>query len=191
MVFSCPSDVHETPLKYDQIQSDNPTVKERVFHWLGSIKHFLYPKDDEDIWERWWIRISQVFAFAIVVGFIILSELQITENDVLSGENAIWSFSQVRLSLCLVCSRPLTNSFRFCGWVITVRSNLPCPLSHLAHRRSLAPKEPEPDLTSPPIPSLLRPFNRPFLAPTPLKTPSFIVHLHDLSTISIHTLPDT
>ncbi|KIO28114.1 hypothetical protein M407DRAFT_231387, partial [Tulasnella calospora MUT 4182] len=94
MVFSCPSEVHETPLKYDHIESDTSTVKGRIIRWLQCIKHFLYPKGEDLLWERWWIRISQMFAFAIVIGFVTLSELQITENNVLSGENAIWSFSQ-------------------------------------------------------------------------------------------------
>ncbi|KAG8922841.1 hypothetical protein FRC01_013538 [Tulasnella sp. 417] len=98
MVFSCPSPVHETPLNYDHIESNNSTVKGKILRWLQCIKHFLYPKDDDLIWERWWIRISQLFAFAIVAGFFVLSEVQISTNSInrflLSGENDIWSFSQ-------------------------------------------------------------------------------------------------
>ncbi|KAG8913869.1 hypothetical protein FRC01_004345, partial [Tulasnella sp. 417] len=90
MVFSCPSPVHEIPLKYDHIESDTSTIKGMILRWLQCIKHFLYPKGDDLIWERWWIRISQLFAFAIVVGFVALSEEQITVNNVLSGENEIW-----------------------------------------------------------------------------------------------------
>ncbi|KIO27520.1 hypothetical protein M407DRAFT_23209 [Tulasnella calospora MUT 4182] len=94
MVFSCPSEVHETSLKYDHIESDTLSIKGRILRWLHCIKHFLYPKDDTLLWERCWIRISQLFAFAIVVGFFALSELQIRENRVLPGENEIWNFSQ-------------------------------------------------------------------------------------------------
>ncbi|KAG8923144.1 hypothetical protein FRC00_006573 [Tulasnella sp. 408] len=94
MVFSCPSPVHEIPIKYGHIESDTSTIKGTIIRWLHCIKYFLYPKDDELLWERWWIRLSKLFAFAIVVGFVALSELQITENNVLSGENEIWSFSQ-------------------------------------------------------------------------------------------------
>ncbi|KAG9045303.1 hypothetical protein FS837_006538 [Tulasnella sp. UAMH 9824] len=94
MVFSCPSPVHEIPIKYDHIESDTSTIKGKIIHWLHCIKYFLYPKDDELLWERWWIRVSKLFAFAIVIGFVALSEVQITVNDVLSGENEIWSFSQ-------------------------------------------------------------------------------------------------
>ncbi|KAG9018849.1 hypothetical protein FRB90_008962 [Tulasnella sp. 427] len=106
MVFSCTSPVHETPLKYDQIQSEKPTTRERVLHWMYCVRYFLYPKDDEDIWKRWGIRITQLGAFAIVVGFVVLSELQITENNVLSGENEIWSFSQHQSSSYTCSSCP-------------------------------------------------------------------------------------
>ncbi|KAG8924622.1 hypothetical protein FRC00_004912 [Tulasnella sp. 408] len=94
MVFSCTSPAHETPINYDHIEPSTSKIKGRIVRWLHCGKYFLYPKDDGLLRQRLWIRISMLFAFTIVVVFITLSELQITENNVLSGENEIRSFSQ-------------------------------------------------------------------------------------------------
>lgn len=95
MVFSCPSSVHETPLRYDHIKVDQSSLKGKLLYQVESWKYFLYPKQSRNLAERWLIRISQSVALAIVLGFIVYSELQIRANNLLSGEDEIWSFSQV------------------------------------------------------------------------------------------------
>ncbi|KIO25897.1 hypothetical protein M407DRAFT_24750 [Tulasnella calospora MUT 4182] len=94
MVFSCPSSVHETPLKYNDIKGDKSSLKGKLLYQAKCWKYFLYPKGSPDLLERWLIRISQLVALTIVVGFTVYTELQITANHLLSGENEIWSFSQ-------------------------------------------------------------------------------------------------
>lgn len=99
MVFSCPSLVHESPLDYQHIKVDKSTIKGRLLYRIKCWKYFLYPTESRDLLERWLIRLSQLIAFAIVVGFIVLSELQISAqisaDNLLPGESEIWSFSQV------------------------------------------------------------------------------------------------
>ncbi|KAG8906596.1 hypothetical protein FRC01_007951 [Tulasnella sp. 417] len=93
MVFSCPSPVHETPLTYGHITKKSG-LGGKLLYWIECSKHFLYPKTSSDLRARWLIRISQLVAFTIVVGFIVYTELQIKANKLLSGESEIWSFSQ-------------------------------------------------------------------------------------------------
>ncbi|KAG9011072.1 hypothetical protein FRB90_007506 [Tulasnella sp. 427] len=98
MVFSCPSRVHESPLRYDHIEVTQTGVKGKALKGIKRCAYFLYPKGRSDLLERWLIRISQLAAFAIVTGFIVLSEVQIRINSVLSGESDIWSLSQQQSS---------------------------------------------------------------------------------------------
>ncbi|KAG9018851.1 hypothetical protein FRB90_008964 [Tulasnella sp. 427] len=95
MVFSCTSKIHETPVDYCKVEeSKGDTLGDIIGYRARCWKHFLYPKGSDDLVERWMIRISQLVALVIVIGFIIISELQIRANQVLSGENEILSFSQ-------------------------------------------------------------------------------------------------
>lgn len=99
MVFSCRSPVHDEHVPHHFHTPEDADFKTRLTVFGKVLWHFvppLVPKRDHLYAARWGIRISKVVAIIVVIVFMVLSEVQIHLNLVLSGENQLWSFSQVR-----------------------------------------------------------------------------------------------
>lgn len=89
MVLVCRSPILDEP--HFKPALARGTLWERVVQRLPD----LDPPRDRHYAVRWLIRISTASGALVVLMYIILSETQISRNQVLSGENEFWTFSQV------------------------------------------------------------------------------------------------
>ncbi|KAG8986978.1 hypothetical protein FRB94_002316 [Tulasnella sp. JGI-2019a] len=133
LVLSCRSPVHD-----ERPDLRNLKIIEGVKRFW---KHVVLripdpnPKYDRHYWTRWGIRISTLTASLVVLMYIIMSEMQIKRNVVLSGENQFWTFSQS--AAVLLALTPL--------WPIAIAFSKPHP--GLPRHGTDAPGTPRPKVT--------------------------------------------
>lgn len=105
LVLTCRSPVHNEPwVDRIRIQSGTAPGRRAILLWRKLLLRLPAPDPphDEHYIVRWGIRFSIVFATLVVIMYMVLTETQIRVNQVLSGENEFWTFSQVgRISLVL------------------------------------------------------------------------------------------
>ncbi|KIO28097.1 hypothetical protein M407DRAFT_72334, partial [Tulasnella calospora MUT 4182] len=97
MVFSCTNPVHQLPRPSvaDVPENQPKTLRGRMRQASMFVRIDAKNPNDEHAMARLMNRISNAVAGMVVLMFIIISERQIKVNNVLPGENNLWSFSQL------------------------------------------------------------------------------------------------
>ncbi|KAG8895457.1 hypothetical protein FRC01_012352, partial [Tulasnella sp. 417] len=110
MVFSCTNPVHQIPRPSVADVPENRTLRGR----MRQASMYVRVKDtnDQHAAARLLNRISNAVAGMVVLMFLVISEKQIKVNNVLPGENNLWSFSQLAaLMLAVAPVWPIAISY--------------------------------------------------------------------------------
>lgn len=114
MVFSCTNPVHQLPRPSVAVVPEGQprTLRGRMRQASMFVRIDTKNTNDEHALARLLNRISNGVAGMVVLMFIIISERQIKVNNVLPGENNLWSFSQLAaLMLAVAPVWPLAISW--------------------------------------------------------------------------------
>ncbi|KAG8986203.1 hypothetical protein FRB90_004149 [Tulasnella sp. 427] len=114
MVFSCTNPVHQLPRpSVTEVPENQPkTLRGRMRQASMFVRIDKSSQKDEHALARMLNRLSNAVAGLVVLMFIVISERQIKVNNVLPGENILWSFSQLAaLMLAVAPVWPIAISY--------------------------------------------------------------------------------